>query len=142
MADGDGGGFTLEAFKEKVTEIKRESCKLVSLSVVERLALCEKDEGGALDRAIGDLSHLDRLRFFYDWKVWGRPKQWAPAGAWDLWLCLGGRGVGKTRTGAEWFVGRLLHRRAVETVLIGPTFGEIRRTMVGGYERRCDGLNV
>lgn len=38
----------------------------------------------------------------YDWSFWARPEQRAPAGRWDTWLILAGRGAGKTRCGAEW----------------------------------------
>ena len=37
----------------------------------------------------------------YDWSRWSRPSQRIPAGDWDGWLILAGRGWGKTRTGAE-----------------------------------------
>ncbi|HQS71363.1 MAG TPA: ATP-binding protein, partial [Novosphingobium sp.] len=37
----------------------------------------------------------------YDWKVWGRTSQQAPAGDWRVWLVMAGRGFGKTRLGAE-----------------------------------------
>lgn len=38
----------------------------------------------------------------HDWRFWARPNQLEPAGDWDGWLILAGRGFGKTRTGAEW----------------------------------------
>lgn len=38
----------------------------------------------------------------HDWRFWARPNQIEPAGDWDGWLILAGRGFGKTRTGAEW----------------------------------------
>src|SRR5690348_10028226 len=37
-----------------------------------------------------------------DWRVWARPSQLPPEGAWRVWLLLAGRGFGKTRSGAEW----------------------------------------
>lgn len=36
-----------------------------------------------------------------DWLVKARPKQIAPAGEWDVWNIIAGRGFGKTRIGAE-----------------------------------------
>ncbi|HQS97707.1 MAG TPA: ATP-binding protein, partial [Novosphingobium sp.] len=30
----------------------------------------------------------------YDWKVWGRGSQQAPAGDWRVWLVMAGRGFG------------------------------------------------
>lgn len=40
----------------------------------------------------------------YDWDLWVRPEQRAPAEAWDTWIMLGGRGSGKTRPGAQQFI--------------------------------------
>ncbi len=37
----------------------------------------------------------------YLWEFWARAEQLLPAGDWVYWLPLGGRGCGKTRTGAE-----------------------------------------
>ena len=34
--------------------------------------------------------------------IWGRSDQLEPEGNWSTWLVMGGRGCGKTRTGAEW----------------------------------------
>jgi len=36
------------------------------------------------------------------WRANARPSQLAPAGDWNGWLVMAGRGFGKTRTGAEW----------------------------------------
>lgn len=41
------------------------------------------------------------LRDKYDWDKHARPEQLAPPGDWSFWLLLGGRGLGKTRTGSE-----------------------------------------
>ena len=48
------------------------------------------------------LSHRRRHAAAWDWRVWARPEQLAPAGDWSTWLVMGGRGSGKTRAGAEW----------------------------------------
>ncbi|MDB5474048.1 MAG: ATP-binding protein, partial [Devosia sp.] len=40
-----------------------------------------------------------RLR---DWSAWAYEQQQEPQGDWTTWLFMGGRGCGKTRTGAEW----------------------------------------
>ena len=37
----------------------------------------------------------------YRWDLRARPNQKPPAGAWQTWLILAGRGFGKTRVGAE-----------------------------------------
>jgi phage terminase large subunit-like protein len=71
-----------------------------------------------------------------DWAFWARPDQLPPGGDWTVWLVLGGRGAGKTRTGAEWV-------RAVATgagglpaaeriALVGETHGDVRDVMIDG----------
>lgn len=136
----DGDTFA-HRFAVKMAAIKAASEERVSLSLAERLAFLERCSPGTIATTIGALSFVERQRLLFAWSFWARPKQLAPAGAWDLWLNLGGRGVGKTRTGAEWTWNRIRRGQAVETALVGPTFGEIRRIMVGGFERRADGMN-
>jgi hypothetical protein len=58
--------------------------------------------------AIQDLTPEQRIRLWYDWPRHARPEQLAPGedGSasprldWQKWLYLGGRGAGKTRSGA------------------------------------------
>lgn len=68
----------------------------------------------------------------YDWSVWGRDSQQAPAGDWRVWLVMAGRGYGKTRLGAEWV------RKVAEAdpdariALVGASLHEARSVMVEG----------
>jgi phage terminase large subunit-like protein len=41
------------------------------------------------------------------WPAIARPNQLPPAGNWQIWLLLPGRGFGKTRTLAEWVCGQV-----------------------------------
>jgi phage terminase large subunit-like protein len=73
-----------------------------------------------------------------DWELWARPDQLPPQGDWTTWLVLGGRGAGKTRTGAEW-IKALVHGRAPfaakpygRIALIGETLSDARDVMVEG----------
>jgi phage terminase large subunit-like protein len=79
---------------------------------------------------------LDALLF--GWEVWARSDQMPPEGDWTVWLILGGRGSGKTRSGAEW-----IRRRAfgdpftgeapVERMaLVGETLSDVREVMIDG----------
>nr|WP_229426525.1 terminase family protein [Microvirga alba] len=72
-----------------------------------------------------------------------RPEQRVPGlchrrDAWTIWLMLGGRGAGKTRTGAEWVRGVALGEPdfaepALRRIaLIGETFSDARNVMVEG----------
>jgi len=75
-----------------------------------------------------------------DWPGWARPDQAcddiAPR-SWRCWLVLGGRGAGKTRTGAEWVRARALGQdwagtAAGRIALIADTLDEARQVMVEG----------
>lgn len=60
-----------------------------------------------------------------------RADQWPPTGAdWTTWFALGGRGSGKTRSGAEWT--RKKTERAPRGALIGPTVAHVREVLVEG----------
>lgn len=78
----------------------------------------------------------------HDWMVWARDDQLPPTATasgtpWATWLVLGGRGAGKTRTGAEWVRARALGLdgwgpRAHRIALVGETLGQVRSVMLKG----------
>ena len=60
-----------------------------------------------------------------------RSDQWPPEGDdWLVWLLKGGRGSGKTRSGAEWI--RKMSMSIERTSIIGPTLPHVRDVMVEG----------
>ena len=71
-------------------------------------------------------------------EFWGQPHQLPPEGNWRSWVCLGGRGAGKTRAGAEWVrsqvegAGPRSDGRARRVALIGETYDQVRDVMVFG----------
>ncbi len=78
-----------------------------------------------------------------DWQVWARDDQLPPStsangGDWRVWLILGGRGAGKTRTGAEWVkakalgLGPVARAPARRIALVGETYADVRRVMIEG----------
>lgn len=69
-----------------------------------------------------------------DWYLDGaRPEQMPPAGVWDTWVILAGRGFGKTRSGAEWAWRQARkHGPDGRGALVGPTAGDTRDVMVEG----------
>lgn len=98
-------------------------------SFMQRLALAGP---GVLDRFLDTLTPAEAVAALTDWSLWARPKQIAPPGNWQIWFDLGGRGAGKTRTGAEW-----THQKAEDMVgtrgfLLGTTAGDVRDTMLEG----------
>jgi phage terminase large subunit-like protein len=79
----------------------------------------------------------------YEWGIAARDDQLAPVfakggGRWHTWLVLGGRGAGKTRTGAEWIRAQVLgepplaDRRSRHIALIGETIAQVRSVMIEG----------
>ena len=73
------------------------------------------------------------------WEVWAAPHQLPPQGQdWQVWVCLGGRGAGKTRAGAEWVRAQVEGARpedpgrARRVALIGETIDQAREVMVFG----------
>lgn len=60
-----------------------------------------------------------------------RADQWPPPGTdWFSWFLSGGRGSGKTRTGAEY--ARRMSERVGRMALIAPTGADVRDTMIEG----------
>lgn len=49
----------------------------------------------AIDEVFDALSSVEGAALYYDWSLWGRPKQ-IPSGSWSTWGYLTGRGFGKT----------------------------------------------
>ncbi len=78
------------------------------------------------------LSPEEQALLLYDWRRWARPKQIAPEGNWIGWLQLGGRGGGKTRSGAEWIRENVESGRMSRIALIGETSADGKDVMVNG----------
>lgn len=67
----------------------------------------------------------------WEWPLWARSDQLPPDGNWRTWLLLGGRGSGKTRSGAE-FVRAIAQKANLRIALVAPTFDEARLVMIEG----------
>jgi predicted phage terminase large subunit-like protein len=67
-----------------------------------------------------------------DWRFWAREPQLPPPGDWRIWLFLGGRGAGKTRSGAEWIGDGVRSGRMRRIGLVGATHADTRGVMVEG----------
>lgn len=67
------------------------------------------------------------------WREVARPEQIPPDGDWYIWFLVGGRGAGKTRSGAEWLAEELRgDGPGDESAILAPTFGDARDTCVEG----------
>ncbi|MCC6000610.1 MAG: DNA-packaging protein [Pararhodobacter sp.] len=71
-------------------------------------------------------------------EFWALPHQVPPQGDWRSWVCMGGRGAGKTRAGAEWVRamveggGPRDAGRAARVALLGETYDQVRDVMIFG----------
>jgi phage terminase large subunit-like protein len=65
------------------------------------------------------------------WRRQARLEQVAPAGDWTTWIFCGGRGAGKTRSGAEWIQERV-YTGSRFVHLIAPTAADVRDVMLEG----------
>lgn len=75
------------------------------LSQAEKVARFSPAERDAFFAALTP-EEIETLQ--WDWKFWGRPKQFAPEGNWGIWILRAGRGFGKTRASTQWFHERML----------------------------------
>jgi predicted phage terminase large subunit-like protein len=72
---------------------------------------------------------LGRLRSEL-WKEQARPEQREPEGEYRAWYLMGGRGSGKSRTGAETFCNWINENPRGEWAIVAPTFADARDTCV------------
>lgn len=98
-------------------------------SLAESLALLNASER---EKILSGLTDQQFTELAYDWKFWARPNQLPPAGDWDGWLILAGRGTGKTRTGSEFIRSEVEAGRARRIGLIGETSADGRGVMITG----------
>ena len=94
----------------------------MTASLLEQLADLPKAEVDALIRA---MAPREANAFEYDWRYRARPEQLPPAGSWQVWLLMAGRGFGKTRCGAEWVRAEVKAGRR-RIALVGPTAADAR----------------
>jgi predicted phage terminase large subunit-like protein len=64
------------------------------------------------------------------WNELSRPEQKEPEGDWRIWYLMGGRGSGKSRTGAETFCAWINAHPTGEWAIVAPTFADARDTCV------------
>ncbi|MDB5596758.1 MAG: ATP-binding protein [Hyphomicrobiales bacterium] len=100
-------------------------------------------DNGTLDELLAGFSARDLETLLAAWEMQAREDQLPPpqasgGGPWTVWLVMGGRGAGKTRTGAEWVRGVALglpgfsHRPVGRIALVGETAADVRDVMIEG----------
>jgi phage terminase large subunit-like protein len=100
----------------------------MSKSIMEQIAELPEDERALV------LSGMDADSLLWDWSVWGRPEQQAPAGDWAIWLVMAGRGFGKTRLAAEWVreQAKFTNTGQRRFALVARTAADVRDVIVEG----------
>lgn len=108
--------------------------------MLNALKSCDRE---TLERFLDTLTAEEIERLLHDWELWARDDQLPPdqaqgGGPWTTWLCMGGRGAGKTRTGAEWIRAIALTELPKSGVsdariaLVGESLADVRAIMVEG----------
>ena len=97
-------------------------------SLAEKLALLPPAEREKV------LEDLDMEQLQWDATFWLRPEQQAPPGDWGVWLFMGGRGTGKTRSAAEWVreEAKYTNQGNLRFGLVARTAADVRDTVVDG----------
>lgn len=80
---------------------------------------------------VNSLTDDELITIKYDWPIWARKEQLPPEGDWQFWSYIGGRGAGKTRTGAE-FTRMLVNDGYKNIALVAPTHDAFDKIMVNG----------
>ena len=115
-------------YQRAIARARDYSATLEGPSLVERYARLPK---AARDAALEQLGDFELARLRYDWATWARPKQNPELGPHRIVFWLGGRGAGKTITGAQ----RIRHRveaGARSLAIVGPTLRDIERYQIKG----------
>ncbi|MEP1206717.1 MAG: terminase family protein [Rhizobiaceae bacterium] len=83
-------------------------------------------------------NNLLKEHLIHRWPIYARTRQRPTLATWTNWLLLGGRGAGKTRTGAEWIRAMALGdtyftaQPVGNIALVAETYSDAREVMVEG----------
>ncbi len=94
----------------------------------QRQGLIDRFHTAPFNRDSRDHQNVNRSNFLLD----ARPSQCPPNGHWRTWMFMGGRGAGKTRSGAEWVRWSAMHAGCKRIALVGPSLHDVREVMIGG----------
>jgi predicted phage terminase large subunit-like protein len=84
------------------------------------------------EKFIKALTEEEAFALENDWLFKARAAQYWPEGNWRLWAIIAGRGFGKTRPGAEWVKHNAMALGVKRQILVAPTNGDLRKTMIEG----------
>jgi phage terminase large subunit-like protein len=101
-------------------------------SLLNWLSSLDPSEQTAMIEQMAPRDRTGLMEILHDWTLYARPKQLAPPGDWYVWVCQGGRGAGKTRTGAEYVRSRVDAGEWRTVNIAGPTDGDVIDYMLLG----------
>jgi phage terminase large subunit-like protein len=116
----------LQTCEEEVTAVESPAERLAALPPDEREQLLAEQA-----RQHGMTVPQLKAMLHNEWRFTARPKQIPPADPWTFFWVRAGRGWGKTLTAAQWATRKALTARTRGAV-IGPTLGDVRRTIFEG----------
>lgn len=70
--------------------------------------------------------------FDYEWLLYGRPEQLAPAPPWRWWVMCGGRAGGKTRSAVEEIIEWAYDNPGIRIAIVGKDAGGVRKIQISG----------
>jgi phage terminase large subunit-like protein len=111
-------------FKPEVTRVLVDLCK-----ELHELPLAQRREA-LLTLSVDTQAAIKALD--YEWILFARPEQLAPAPPWRWWVMPGGRGGGKTRSAGEQVTEWAWDNPGIRIALIGKDSGSRNRIMVTG----------
>ena len=89
--------------------------------------------GPKYEQLLNELKETTDLnQYALNWAHQARLHQTPQFDDWLIWLLLGGRGSGKTRTGAEWVRKQVAIHGKSRIALVAPTFNDAREVMLEG----------
>jgi phage terminase large subunit-like protein len=100
---------------------------------VAKLAAGVPNGPAIVEAFLASLTDLEAAALAHDWAhVWRKPKQTPPPGNWQTWGGLTGRGLGKTRSNAEYVHEEAAAGRAMRIALIAQNEDKAIEVMVNG----------
>ncbi len=117
------------SYQHAIARVREDSAALEGPSLIERLARLAP---AARETVLSELSTFDQARLLYDWSTWARPKQDPDLSnvVHRILFWMAGRGFGKTMSGAQ-RIRRRVMAGARSIALVGPTFGDVEKYMLG-----------
>jgi phage terminase large subunit-like protein len=111
-----------------IAEARAYSATLEGPSLVERLARLPR---AIREGILAPLTDIDLARLRYDWGTWARPKQDPSPPPHRILFLLGGRGAGKTISGAN-RIRRRVEAGARSIAIVGPVLRDVERYQLKG----------